>query len=56
MQNAEIKVADRLKQFSSAWENITSDEYILDEVKGYEIKFVDSAVPCHNTLTAGNQF
>ena len=34
-----------MKQFSSAWENITSDEYILDVVKGYKIEFVDNAVP-----------
>ena len=34
-QHAEIKIAGRLKQFSSAWENITSDEYIFNVVKGY---------------------
>ena len=49
-QHAEIKIAGRLKQFSSAWENITSDEYIFNVVKGYKIEFVNNAVPCQTHL------
>ena len=44
-EHVEIKIADRLQQFFSAWETITSDKYILQAVKGYKIEFIDNVGP-----------
>lgn len=32
-------IAGRLKHFSSQWQNITSDHFILDSVTQYKIEF-----------------
>lgn len=39
-----------MKQFSSAWESITSDEYVLEAVKSYKIEFVDNVPPLQTRL------
>ena len=44
-EHVEIKIADRLQQFFSAWETITSNKYILQAVKGYKIEFIDNVGP-----------
>ena len=49
-QHDENIIAGRLKQFSSAWESITSDKYILEAVKSYKIEFVDNVEPCQTHI------
>lgn len=43
LQNPYVKVAGRLRQFSSEWERLTNDRYVLDAVKHYRIEF--SSIP-----------
>ena len=50
-QHVKNKIADRLQQFLSAWEAITSDRYILQAIKGYKIEFIESVGP-HQTQWA----
>lgn len=38
------KIAGRLKYYSSAWSNITSDKFICNSIRGFKIPFADKPI------------